>query len=284
VLGVNLEVALHKCGGVARWSTLRELGVPPHVLRAARPTCLVARGTFALPGTPAALVAAVRLGGVASHGSAAQLHGLGPWRPDPTLHVTVAAGSRSPVKGVRIHRGHLPSEDVDPFRPLTSPLRTVLDCARTMPLREALVVMDAALYRGLVLRAPLQAAADTSRGPGATALRRVVRFADELAASPLESVLRLLITLLDCELETQVRIPGLTAPVDFLLDGWLVVEPDGFEFHADRRTYRNDRARLNALAAQGYVLLRFTWEDVYFRPGWVLEQVARVLSLGPPRQ
>jgi hypothetical protein len=29
------------------------------------------------------------------------------------------------------------------------------------------------------------------------------------------------------------------------------------------------------------VLLRFTWEDVRFRPGWVLDQVLRVLSLGP---
>jgi very-short-patch-repair endonuclease len=197
------------------------------------------------------------------------------------VHVTVTAGSRSSVSGIRIYRAQLLPADVDPGRPLTTPLRTVLDCARTMPLREALVVMDAALYRGLVRRAPLQAAAGTALGPGATALRRVVRFADELAASPLESVLRLILTLVECEMRTQVRIPGLTAPVDYVLDGWLVVEADGFEFHSDRRTYRNDRARLNALATQGYVLLRFTWEDVRFRPGWVLDQVLRVLSLGP---
>jgi len=146
---------------------------------------------------------------------------------------------------------------------------------------EALVVLDAALHCGMVQRGPLQAAAEAARGHGAAALRRAVRFADELADSALESVLRLILTILDCALHTQVRIPGLVAPVDFVLDGWLVVEADGFEFHSDRKAYRNDRGRLNALAAQGYVLLRFTWEDVRFRPGWVLELVARVLSLGP---
>lgn len=125
----------------------------------------------------------------------------------------------------------------------------------------------------------------TTHGPRlrpdhAAGLRRAVRFADDLADSPLESVLRPLLAILNCELRSQVRIPGVGAAVDFVLDGWLVVEADGYEFHSDRKAYRKDRARLNALAAQGYVLLRFTWEDVRFRPGWVLEQVARVLSLG----
>jgi len=273
-------VALQKCGGAARWKTLRGLGVPAHVLRSA-PALVIARGAFALPAAPPAVTTAVRLGGVASHGSAALLHGFGSWRPDPTLHVTVAAGSRPPEPGVRLHRTRLCPCDVDPFRPLTTPLRTVLDCGRVLPLPEALVVLDAALHAGLVRRGPLQAAAEAARGHGAAALRRAVRFADELADSALESVLRLILTLLDCDVRSQVRIPGLTAPVDFLLDGWLVVEADGFEFHSDRKAYRNDRGRLNALAARGYVLLRFTWEDVRFRPGWVLEQVARTLSLGP---
>jgi very-short-patch-repair endonuclease len=278
---VDLDVALQKCGGAARWKTLRGLGVSAHVLRSAGPELVIARGTFALPDAPAALVTAARVGGVASHGSAALLHGFGSWRPDPTLDVTVAAGSHSPQPGVRIHRARLCPAEIDPFRPLTATLRTVLDCARIMPLPEALVVMDAALHGGMVRRGPLQTAADAARGHGAAALRRAVRFADELAASPLESVLRLILTILDCELRSQVRIPGVVAPVDFVLDGWLVVEADGFEFHSDRQAYRQDRGRLNALAAHGYVLLRFTWEDVRFRPGWVLEQVARVLSLGP---
>jgi very-short-patch-repair endonuclease len=214
-------------------------------------------------------------------GGAALLHGFGSWRPDPTLHVTVAAGSHSPEPGVRIHRARLLPAETDPSRPLTAPLRTVLDCARVMPLPEALVVLDAALHGGMIRRGPLQAAADAARGHGAAALRRAVRFADELAASPLESVLRLILTILDCQVRSQVRIPGVGAPVDFVLDGWLVVEADGFEFHSDRNAYRQDRGRLNALAGQGYVLLRFTREDVRFRPGWVLEHVARVLSLGP---
>jgi very-short-patch-repair endonuclease len=277
---MDLEVALHKCGGAARWRTLRGLGVPAHQLRGARELA-VARGAFALPHAAAALVAAVRLGGVASHGSAAALYGFGSWRPEPTVHITVASGSRLPEPGVRIHRARLQPVDVDPFRALTSPLRTVVDCCRVMPLPEALVVVDAALHSGAVRRAALQAAADEARGKGAASLRRAVRFADELAESPLESVLRLILSILNCDLRTQVHIPGV-GTVDFVLDGWLVVEGDGFEFHSDRRAYRGDRGRLNELAAQGYTLLRFTWEDIRFRPGWVLEQVARVLGRHHP--
>jgi very-short-patch-repair endonuclease len=275
---MDLEVALEKCGGAARWGRLRRLGVPAHVLRKAD-GLLVGRGAFALPDTPPALVTAVRLGGVASHGTAAALHGFPSWRADPTLHITVI-GQRPAEPGLRLHRARLDPEDVDPFRPMTAVLRTALDCGRVLPVPEALVVLDAALHAGKVRREPLRVAAEAARGHGATALRRAVALSDELAESPLESVLRLIVTILDCDVRIQVRIRGV-GKVDLVLNGWLVLEGDGFEFHSGRKAYRDDRERGNALAERGYVLLRFTWEDVYGRPGWILGQVARVLSLGP---
>jgi very-short-patch-repair endonuclease len=277
-VGVDLEVALQKCGGAARWGRLRQLGVSGHVLRNAA-ELMVGRGAFALPDTAPALITAVRLGGIASHGTAAALHGFPSWRADPVVHITVV-GQRPAEPDVRLHRARLDPSDVDPFRPMTAALRTALDCGRVMALPEALVVLDAALHSGKVRREPLRIAAETTRGHGATALRRAVAFSDELAESPLESVLRLIVTILDCEVRIQVRIRGV-GKVDLLLNGWLVLEGDGFEFHSGRKAYREDRARGNALAERGYVLLRFTWEDVYLRPGWVLGQVARVLSLGP---
>ncbi len=239
------------------------------------------RGTYVLSGTPPVFATAARLGGVLSHSSAALLHGFALWNPDPTIHVTVGSGSRDAEPGVRLHRARLPRADVDPSRPLTTPLRTVLDCARTMPLVDAVVILDSALHRGKVKLEDLQAAADAARGQGAGALRRAVRLVDPRAASPLESVLRLGLGILNCVIQSQVHIEDV-GDVDFVLDGWLAIEGDGFEFHSDRHAYRDDRSRGNGLVLRRHVLLRFTYEDVRYGMEEVLELVAQVLAAGPP--
>ena len=59
----------------------------------------------------------------------------------------------------------------------------------------------------------------------------------------------------------------------------LVVETDGFAFHADRRSYREDRRRNNALVLAGWRVLRFSWEDVLHDPAHVVE-VVRTALLG----
>ena len=71
---------------------------------------------------------------------------------------------------------------------VTSPARTVIDCARTLPPRDALAIVDAALRSGRVTPAALGAALERSRGwPGAPLARRVVGLADGRRESPLES-------------------------------------------------------------------------------------------------
>jgi very-short-patch-repair endonuclease len=67
------------------------------------------------------------------------------------------------------------------------------------------------------------------------------------------------------------------------LDGWLVLEGDGFEHHSSRKNYREDRRRGNSLVEHGVVTLRFSYEDLQGRPWEVLAQIERVLKLGPPR-
>lgn len=280
---MELKQALQQCGGAAPWGQLRGLGVPAHVVKSARSSGLiVGRGAFALPDAPPPLVAAVRLGGVVSHTSAAKLHGFPSWREDPTLHVITASGARASEPGLLLHRARLTPDDVDGLRAITAPLRTVVDCARMLPLVEAVIVLDAALHLRRVRPAELRAAADSARGHGAARLRQAVRFADELAASPLESVLRLLLELLGCQIHSQVYLRGV-GYVDLLVNGWLVLEADGYEFHSNRKAYREDRSRGNGISEHGLVLLRYTYEDLRARPGFVLAQVERVLVLGPPR-
>ncbi len=241
----------------------------------------VGDGGYVLPGADPALVAAAELAGLASHASAARLHGLDLWRPIEGIDVTVRRGSHPRAPGVRVHRVNLRPDEVDHRLLATNIWRTLLDCGRGLPLSDAVVILDSALRRGWVKLADLRAAADAARGHGSVALRRAVAHADALSGSALESALRPLLVLLDARMDTQVRIRGVPGgPIDFLLDGWLVVETDGYEFHRGRADYRNDRERSNQLAVRGYTLLRFTYEDVRGRPWWVLAQVQALLDRG----
>lgn len=67
--------------------------------------------------------------------------------------------------------------------------------------------------------------------------------------------------------------------VDFAwADARLVVEADGFAFHADRKSYRADRRRGNALVLAGWRVLRFSWEDVMEHPDEVVAAVRQALA------
>jgi len=68
--------------------------------------------------------------------------------------------------------------------------------------------------------------------------------------------------------------------VDLLVECRVVVELDGFAYHSGRREYREDRRRDRELLAQGYLVLRFTWEDVMRDPGEVVRAVRAALARG----
>lgn len=219
------------------------------------------------------LVAAVRLGGVLSCTSAARCHGL-PVLIDRGPHVTVGRSwGHARLRLATVHRRDLDSCEHDGIS--TTLARTALDCARELPLREAVAICDAALSRGLDA-GWLAGVAAAASGPGSRALRRVVGASDVRAESPLESCLRLLAGGLG-ELVLQVLIGGV-GRVDMVLDGWLVLEADGFEFHSGRARYRDDRRRANALAEAGYVLLRFSYEDIVHHPERVVRTIDAVLA------
>jgi hypothetical protein len=71
---------------------------------------------------------------------------------------------------------------------VSSPARTVVDCARTLPGPDALAIADAALRQALVTLAELQEVRDRISGwPGVQQARRTLALADGRRETPLES-------------------------------------------------------------------------------------------------
>jgi very-short-patch-repair endonuclease len=58
----------------------------------------------------------------------------------------------------------------------------------------------------------------------------------------------------------------------------LAVEADGRETHDKPAALYQDRVRQNNLMLAGWTVLRFTWDDVYRRPSWVVAQVSAALQ------
>ena len=274
-----MVVVLERLGGAASWRQLRRAGVSWYSLWTALRDGHVERlrrGAYALPACDPAIRAAVLLGGVLACTSAASALGL-PVLVPHGIHVVVARSwGHARQAGVTVHRRHLAEQDREGIT--TSLLRTVVDCARELPLREAVVICDAALRAGLDHGA-LRSAALAARGLGSRAVRAVAAVADARAESPIESCLRLIAREYG-RVDAQAWISGV-GRVDLVLDGWLVLEADGFEFHSDRRSYREDRRRDNALVAAGYTILRFGYEDIVHNEAMVRCLIADVLARGP---
>ncbi|GAB7192369.1 hypothetical protein NUM3379_30780 [Kineococcus sp. NUM-3379] len=268
--------ALQRLGGAARWSGLRG-----HV---ARGTLLAAvdrgdvlrpaRGLYALPSCPPGRLAAVAAGGVVSCASAALAHGLDVVRTPGRVHVTAPRGSRLVWRGTVVHRRTVRDDGGR-----TDVLTTVLDCLRCLPPGEGIAVADSALRLGLLSRDDLVGAAG-ALGAG-DARRDLLAATDPASGSCLESLTRWALVRDGFAVRSQVHVPDV-GRVDLLVDDWLVVETDGFGFHADRASFRTDRRRDAELTRRGFVVLRFGFEDVVHRPDSLLAVVRDTHVRGRP--
>lgn len=239
------------------------------------------RGRYALAGSDAALLTAVADGGALCRLSAATHHGWGVVAPPRVVQVAVP--SRSHREATSEHRRHYADLDEDELGlGVTSPLRTVVDCARHLPLHEALAVADSALRARAVDRHELAEVARTLRGPGARSARLVLARADERAANAFESALRghlLVAGLVSFVPQLVIAEPGLLVVADLGdPDARVALEADGYGVHGTRRAFAADLARHDELQQAGWITRRFAWEHVMRRPAWVVEQVRGALA------
>ena len=259
-------------GGVAARSALLHTCSRADVDRALRLGEVVAlsRGRYALPSVGTAVAAAHRVSGVLSLTSAALHHGWEvktvPDRPHVTVRRRRTIGAEKRV-GVRIHFADLVAEQlIDGI--VTDHETTLEQCIRLLPDDEGLAIADSALRHG-VTPATLKRVAMSARGAGARKVRRIADAARAEAANPFESVLRWIAS----------TVPGLRVEPQRLLpleSGWvrpdlvddelrIVLEADSFEWHGDRAALARDARRYNRIVAAGWLVLRFSWEDVMCR-------------------
>ncbi|WP_345507208.1 DUF559 domain-containing protein [Terrabacter aeriphilus] len=279
----DVVAALTRLGGTCSWRELRR-AVPWRLIGPAVEAGAVRRvghGTYALPAADDGRVAALRMTGVASHRTAA-LHWGWKVKTVPRLpDVTVPARrkSRPSTRGsATVHRRTLdPGDVVDGW--VTSPVRTVIDCCLDLPFDEALSVVDSALRSGLPRRALVAAAGSLGPRLRARALA-VVRQGSARAANPFESVLRAIALGVGTAWDPQhrIRYDDLYARVDLAdPDLRIVLEAESFEFHAERAAFGRDCERYDELTSRGWLVLRFTWEQVMLRRDWVARVVERTV-------
>jgi very-short-patch-repair endonuclease len=203
-----------------------------------------------------------------SHTTAAELWGMDLYDVDPATHVTVGrARSRVRVPGLSVHRSDVPASHRELIGgpPVTSPVRTVADLARTCSHEAAVVAADSALRSG-ALAADELAELTGAMGRGSGRIRAVVHASDR-SESVLETLARLLFRGhgLDPEVQREIQCQHRRYRADFVIYD-LVVEVDGFGYHSSREVYAADRVREHDLMRAGYRVVRFTWDDIVHRP------------------
>ena len=134
-------------------------------------------------------------------------------------------------------------------------LERVLVC---MPLKVSLPMLDAARNHGLYDISTLSIPLTGSRLPR---LREALSLSSERARSILETVARLQLVDMGLTPQIGVWIEGV-GEVDMIILGFIVIEVDGWAFHSSKEQREKDLKRDRELLRRGYVVLRFTYDDV----------------------
>lgn len=223
-----------------------------------------APGLLTVPEADPRTIRARSVGGRLTCCTAAAVMGCPTWYRHDEVHVVVPrnralrSSGRRDLSGLRIHRrdGATPCT-VDGF-PLHAPAEVAAASLRCLDELDALCVVDAMLNRGHARREEI---ADLLTGRYDASARARLARADERARSPLETRLRLVLRSAGLGVRTGVALEGV-GEVDLLVEEWLIVETDGWEFHRSREQFVKDRHRDQSALARGFVPVRLTSEDL----------------------
>jgi very-short-patch-repair endonuclease len=177
--------------------------------------------------------------------------------------------------------------------PVTRVARTLVDVASQVDVDTLEEALDDALRRKLVTLSRLRKRVDEvgHRGRlGVAAIRRLMATRVEGERNPdslfERRILRMIAArgLPDPERQHVVKAAGRRlATVDLAYpDIRLAIEADGYRYHAGRRSFVQDRARLNALVSHGWRVVHATWEDLSSGGHQLCDDL--VVALNGPRE
>ena len=226
---------------------------------------------------------------VAAHTTAAAIHGLRTPRSDDRLFFVCDRTMRHPdylESGLVILPAKVGDADItviDGLR-VTTLERTALDLARGCTLEYALVPIDHALTLGAT-RQSLQACRARMKGwPGTRVLDQALAVANPLAESALESMSRgsiLRAGLPSPDLQrTIVGNSSTSWRADFLWpDARVVGEADGHGKYASRGQHEKEKFRDGDLAAAGWTVVHWTFEQMLIGQRPALRWLERALGV-----
>lgn len=282
---MDLSEVISRHGGVSTRAALIRATSRAEVDAALRDAVVLraGHGRYVSPEVDAAARTAHSMNGVLCLTSAALHHGWEVKAAPEKPHVLVPRKRNVPQhfrSKVELHRRDLLPDETS-AGVATSRELTLEQCLRLLPYDEALVIADSALRHGE--HATLARAAALVRGRGQQQAARVVRNARAESANAFESVTRAIChRVVGLHVEPQVVIsdPFVWARPDLVdRDLELAIECESFEWHGDRAGFLKDVRRYTLLTASGWTVLRFTWDDVMFRPAWVEAVLARVVDV-----
>ncbi len=215
-----------------------------------------------LPGTDRRVVVARANRGHVACVTALRKWGVDTLRRPRKIHVAVAHNChRIHTKNTVIHR-ILPAAPSLSRLYVDDPVATVvcaLKCVDTPEDRE--VIVDSALFKGLATKEQLLAEVG-ERGP--VEVRQAIELGSYRARSPLETNARRVLRGLGLNVKVGQVIAGI-GEVDMVVSNGVhevIVELDGYEWHAGHSQFVEDRRRSRESLINQLATLRFTWDDV----------------------
>lgn len=218
----------------------------------------------------AAGILALDPGAFISHVSAAALQGVALLHsPGGVVHTIRPEGPPRHYRGLRVHELPLPpvARTLCGTLPLTTPERTVVDCAAALDFPGAVVVCESARFQGLADENALWDAFAALPRRMRRKVERVLHFSSGKSESPGESLSRVVFAELGLPDPDQQRdysdARGFIGRVDFVWDGLgVIAEFDGEVKYGKGESVFEEKKREDRLRELGYEVVRITWSDL----------------------
>lgn len=264
---MDLETWVNAQGGIAARTAARDAGFGERALRVHR----LGRRWLATDRADPLLREAAEHGARLACASAAAHRGLALLEAPDRVHLAVPRSAR--IRHDDRHRFHTSAPIAACGEPLLESVPDMLEhLAVCLPAREAFIVWESALRRRLIGRYEL------SRIPWRrTASRRLAARAGAESDSLLESLLAWELHELGIPFVQQAPLLG--QPVDFLVDGRLVVQTDGYEFHRDAQQRRRDIEHDARLMLESVPVIRRDYVHIVHRMPETRDLLLRRLAL-----